>query len=102
LENYADANTTDNNLFNVGATTPSYVAGYEGQGYNFLGANGVRLPDGIIGSEEFTVSFWMRSTEKRMFSPAFFALTASTRSMDELHSWQCSFHRDLIVMESRC
>ena len=76
LENYADANTTDNNLFNVGATTPSYVAGYEGQGYNFLGANGVRLPDGIIGSEEFTVSFWMRSTEKRMFSPAFFALTA--------------------------
>ena len=76
LDNYADANTTDNNLFNVGATTPSYVAGYEGQGYNFLGANGVRLPDGIIGSEEFTVSFWMRSTEKRMFSPAFFALTA--------------------------
>lgn len=70
-----DANTTDNNLFNIGATTPSYAVGYEGQAYNFLGNNGVRLPDGIIGSDEFTVSFWMRSEEKLEFTPAFFAVT---------------------------
>lgn len=71
----ADANPTDNNLFNIGATTPSYTTGYQGQAYNFLGNNGVRLPDGIIGFDEFTVSFWMKSLERREFTPAFFALT---------------------------
>jgi arabinan endo-1,5-alpha-L-arabinosidase len=71
----ADANPTDNNLFNIGATAPSYTAGYQGQGYNFLGNNGVRLPDTIIDSGEYTVSFWIRATALTDYTSAFFAST---------------------------
>jgi arabinan endo-1,5-alpha-L-arabinosidase len=78
MGNFAAAKTTDNNLFNVDATAPTYTVGYAGQGYSFLGTNGVRLPDGLIGTtDEFTVSFWMKSEEQKIFSPAFFAATTT-------------------------
>lgn len=75
LGNYADANTTDNNLLNLDATTPVYVTGYSGQAINFLGNNGVRLPDNIIDSSEYTVAFWMKADALTAYTPAFFAST---------------------------
>lgn len=73
LGNYAVAKTTDNNLFNVNATTPAFTTGYSGQAYAFNGANGVRLPDNIIKSNAYTVSFWMKPESLTMHTPAFFA-----------------------------
>lgn len=75
LTHYAAAKTTDNNLLNVDATAPSYAAGYRGQAYEFNGANGVRLPDDIIKSGEYTVSFWMKAGALTAYTPAFFLST---------------------------
>nr|WP_324258376.1 LamG-like jellyroll fold domain-containing protein [Cellvibrio fontiphilus] len=76
MGNYAAAKTTDNNLFNVDATTPTFAAGYTGgQAYDFNGANGVRLPDDIIKSSEYTVSFWMKAENLTTHTPAFFMAT---------------------------
>jgi arabinan endo-1,5-alpha-L-arabinosidase len=73
LGNYTAANTTDNNLLNVGVGSPVFDAGYEGQAASFNGTNGIRLPDDFIKSNTYTVSFWMKSDEARAYSPAFFA-----------------------------
>ncbi|MGM8228071.1 LamG-like jellyroll fold domain-containing protein [Cellvibrio sp. ARAG 10.3] len=75
LGNFAEANTTDNNLLNLNATAASYVEGFAGQAFNFLGNNGVRLPDDIIDSSEYTVSFWMKASALTAYTPAFFAST---------------------------
>lgn len=75
LGNLGVAKTTDNNLLNVDATAPSYTAGYAGQGYDFNGANGVRLPDNIISGSDYTVSFWMRPEAATDHTPAFFMAT---------------------------
>lgn len=75
LGNLGTARTTDNNLFNVDATSPSFITGYNGQGYDFNGANGVRLPDDIIKSGDYTVSFWMNAEALTTHTPAFFMAT---------------------------
>lgn len=75
LGNFSVATTTDQSLMNVGATTPSYAPGYAGQAYNFLGSNGIRLPDEIISSSEYTVSFWMKANALTAYTPAFFLST---------------------------
>lgn len=73
---FAAAKTTDNNLHNVDATAPTFTAGYAGsQAYDFNGANGVRLPDDIIKSSEYTVSFWMKAESLTTHTPAFFMAT---------------------------
>ncbi len=69
------AKTTDNNLANVDVGVPTFTAGYSGQGYDFNGANGVRLPDDMIQSSDYTVSFWMRSEAATDHTPAFFMAT---------------------------
>ncbi|WP_027330001.1 LamG-like jellyroll fold domain-containing protein [Marinimicrobium agarilyticum] len=79
LGDYADALTTDNNLANVNATAETYGEGIDGQAYDFSGANGVRLPDNIIQSDAYSVSFWMRSEANTIFSPAFFAAETGSR-----------------------
>lgn len=76
MGNYSAAKTTDNNLFNVDATAPTFAAGYTGgQSYDFNGANGVRLPDDIIKSSQYTVSFWMKAETLTTHTPAFFMAT---------------------------
>ncbi|PUA26755.1 MAG: beta-xylosidase [Cellvibrio sp. 79] len=79
LGHFAAANTTDNNLLNTGATTPAYATGYAGQAFNFVGNNGVRLPDEIIKSNEYTVSFWLKPTELTAYTAGFFATTNADR-----------------------
>lgn len=76
MGNYAVAKTTDNNLANVDATAPTFTTGYgSGQAYDFNGNNGVRLPDNLIKSSEYTVSFWMKPESLTTHTPAFFAAT---------------------------
>ena len=79
LSNLADAMTTDNNLDNTGVGTPAYAAGQTGQAFNFDGATGVRLPDDIINSDSFTVSFWSKPDVITDYSPAFFAAENADR-----------------------
>lgn len=79
LGNYVSASTTDNNLWNVNATPETYTEGYAGQGYDFLGNNGVRLPDNIIQSGAYTVSFWMNADALTTHTPAFFAAKADNQ-----------------------
>lgn len=72
LGNLGAAKTTDNNLANVDVGSPTFTAGYSGQGYDFNGANGVRLPDDIIKSSDYTVAFWMNAEALTDHTPAFF------------------------------
>jgi len=75
LGNLGTAKTTDNNLANVNVGAPTFTAGYNGQGYDFNGANGVRLPDDIIKSSDYTVSFWLKAGVLTAYTPAFFLST---------------------------
>ncbi len=53
-----------------------FTTGYgSGQAYDFNGNNGVRLPDNLIKSSEYTVSFWMKPESLTTHTPAFFAAT---------------------------
>ncbi|WP_199528452.1 LamG-like jellyroll fold domain-containing protein [Pseudoalteromonas sp. bablab_jr010] len=73
LDNLDDAGVTDNNLLNVGAGTAAYAEGQTGKAFNFDGATGVRLPDEIINSDSFTVSFWSKPDTLNPYTPLFFA-----------------------------
>ncbi|WP_323815967.1 LamG-like jellyroll fold domain-containing protein [Cellvibrio sp. NN19] len=75
MGNLAAAKTTDNNLVNVDVGAPTYTTGYAGQGYDFNGANGVRLPDDIIKSSDYTVAFWVNAESLTDHTPAFFGAT---------------------------
>ena len=79
LSNLADAMTTDNNLDNTGVGTPAYAAGQTGQAFDFDGATGVRLPDDIINSDSYTVSFWSKPDVVTGYSPTFFAAENADR-----------------------
>ncbi|MBM7603854.1 arabinan endo-1,5-alpha-L-arabinosidase [Metabacillus crassostreae] len=52
--------------------TNTYGAGKVGQAAIFDGSSGIRLPNGIISSNEYTVSFWLNPEEKTNFTTAFF------------------------------
>lgn len=52
--------------------TNTYGAGKVGQAAVFDGTSGIRLPNGIISSNEYTVSFWLNPEEKTNFTTAFF------------------------------
>ena len=81
LSNLADAMTTDNNLDNTGVGTPAYAAGQTGQAFNFDGATGVRLPDDLIKSDTYTVSYWYKANALTDYTPTFFASTTPDRWM---------------------
>nr|WP_193988022.1 LamG-like jellyroll fold domain-containing protein [Lelliottia steviae] len=73
LGNLDDAGVTDNNLLNVGVGTTAFADGQTGKAFNFDGATGVRLPDNLITTSEFTVSYWINPEKITDFSPTFFA-----------------------------
>jgi arabinan endo-1,5-alpha-L-arabinosidase len=77
LGNHAAALPTDNNLLNVNATSPVYTEGYAGQAFDFTGANGIRLPNEIIKSAEYTVAFWAKAETLTGYTPAFFGAAAA-------------------------
>jgi arabinan endo-1,5-alpha-L-arabinosidase len=70
LGNFDPGVATGNRIWNAGAV--AYAAGHDGQALNLEGASGVRLPDGLIGNYEYTVSFWIKPRVSTRFTPAFF------------------------------
>ncbi|TMN65634.1 beta-xylosidase, partial [Pseudoalteromonas sp. S1727] len=81
LGNLATATTTDNNLLNTGAGVEAYAAGKSGQAFSFDGATGVRLPDNLVTTAQYTISYWLKPTVLTDFTPSFFAATTADRWM---------------------
>lgn len=70
--NFAAGESTDRDMNNRGLGNLTYTAGKQGQAVVLDGESGIRLPDNIISSGQFTVSFWTNSAETRGYTPAFF------------------------------
>ncbi|KFZ38994.1 glycoside hydrolase [Shewanella mangrovi] len=56
----------------------AYAAGQEGQALALDGTYGIKLPDGLIDSNEYTVSLWMKGNAFTTHTPVFFG--AATNS----------------------
>jgi arabinan endo-1,5-alpha-L-arabinosidase len=50
----------------------AYEAGMKGSAAVFNGASGVRLPDGLIASNTYTVAMWLKPAQLTAFSTTFF------------------------------
>jgi len=50
----------------------AYEAGMKGSAAVFNGASGVRLPDGLISSNTYTVAMWLKPAQLTAFSTTFF------------------------------
>lgn len=74
LNHFAAATTTGDRIFKAGGT-PAYLAGHTGQSINLDSTYGVLLPEGLIASNNYTVSYWVKPTVITGFSPIFFAST---------------------------
>lgn len=77
LSHFAAATTTGDRIFKTGGT-PAYVVGHTGQSINLDATYGVLLPEGIISSNNYTVSFWVKPTVITAFSPIFFGAINET------------------------
>lgn len=84
LQIQASATATADRLTNSGEI--SYTKGKFGQALQLTGANGVRLPDGLIKSPYYTVSLWVQPSSLTQFSPIFFG-AASTEQWLSLLPW---------------
>lgn len=67
---FAPGTATGNRIFNAGSV--NFDLGYAGQALRLNGANGVRLPNGLINNYQYTVSMWLNPTAFTSFSTAFF------------------------------
>lgn len=63
-----------------------YSTGRVGQALQLSGSTGVRLPDGLIQSNQYTVSMWVQPSSLTQFSPMFFG-AASTEQWLSLLPW---------------
>ncbi len=64
--------TPDNLQGNV-----AYSTGHNQQGVWLQNGNGVRLPDGLIDNNAYTVSLWLNPSQLSQFTPAFFGAAAT-------------------------
>ncbi|MDQ8737086.1 LamG-like jellyroll fold domain-containing protein [Paenibacillus sp. LHD-38] len=64
---------TGNRINNTGGEI-AYIEGLSGKGKaaSLSGSTGVRLPDGLISTNEYSVSMWLNPTEAANLAPAFF------------------------------
>ncbi|WP_028612134.1 LamG-like jellyroll fold domain-containing protein [Paenibacillus harenae] len=74
---FGSGTVTGNRIDNTGGTM-SYVDGKNGKALVFNGASGVRLPNGLISSNEYTVSLWLKPEELTMFTTTFFGARDSS------------------------
>ncbi|MER2492883.1 LamG-like jellyroll fold domain-containing protein [Catenovulum sediminis] len=66
----------------------AFENGIQGQALFLDGSSGVQLPSGLIGSYEYTVSFWLNPTQINAFTTAFFASTSPSAWLSFLpQSW---------------
>ena len=69
--NHAAGSPTGDRIDNTGGTI-SYADGVMGQAAVFDGSSGVRLPNGLIVGDQYTVSLWIHPTELTPFTTTFF------------------------------
>jgi len=73
---WSSGTVTGDRIFNTGGTI-DYVNGISGDAAIKLdGASGVRLPDGLIEGDSYTVTMWLNPTVAANVSPAFFGAQA--------------------------
>ncbi|MBS4219236.1 family 43 glycosylhydrolase [Bacillus sp. FJAT-49711] len=70
-KNVAAGTVTGNRIDNSGGEI-SYGDGIVGQGADFDGESGVRLPNGLISSNQYSVSFWLNPDQLTDFTTTFF------------------------------
>lgn len=66
------AGTVSGNLIGAAGGSISYVPGVAGAAALFNGSSGVRLPNGIITKNTYTVSLWLNPDQLTAFSATFF------------------------------
>ncbi|ASA19728.1 LamG-like jellyroll fold domain-containing protein [Paenibacillus donghaensis] len=91
------AGITTGNLLNTAGGTITYGEGMNGQAAVFNGDSGVRLPDGLIAGNTYTVSMWLNPQQLTAHTTAFFGaasqnnwislLPAGTASAAESMLW---------------
>jgi arabinan endo-1,5-alpha-L-arabinosidase len=64
--------TVIGNKIDVGGGSLGYEAGVKGNAAVFNGASGVRLPNGLISTNNYTVSLWLKPAQLTAFSTTFF------------------------------
>ncbi|MDQ0231672.1 family 43 glycosylhydrolase [Metabacillus malikii] len=77
-ENVADGTITGNRIDNTGGTS-SFEEGKLGQAAVFNGETGIRLPDGLISSNKYSVSLWLNPEELTEFTTTFFGASSNTK-----------------------
>jgi arabinan endo-1,5-alpha-L-arabinosidase len=60
------------NKIDVAGGSLGYEAGLRGSAAVFNGATGVRLPNGLISTNSYTVSLWVKPAQLTAFTPTFF------------------------------
>jgi arabinan endo-1,5-alpha-L-arabinosidase len=66
------AGTVIGNKIDVAGGSLGYETGVHGSAAAFNGATGVRLPNGLIASNTYTVSLWLKPAQLTAFSTTFF------------------------------
>ncbi|PLS80027.1 MAG: glycoside hydrolase family 43 [Chloroflexi bacterium] len=67
----APGTVTGNRIDNTGGTI-TYAAGVRGDAAVFNGASGVRLPDGLIAGNTYSVALWVKPEQLTEFTTTFF------------------------------
>ena len=66
------AGTVVGSRIDLAGGSMAYEAGMKGSAAVFNGASGVRLPDGLIASNTYTVAMWLKPAQLTAFSTTFF------------------------------
>ena len=68
---FGEGTVTGNRIDNTGGTI-SYVDGKKGKAGVFNGESGIRLPNGLISSNKYSVSLWLKPEELTTYTTTFF------------------------------
>ena len=71
---FGPGSITGNRIDNTGGNI-SYTAGKSGEAAVFNGASGIRLPNGLISSNQYSVSLWLKPEQLTMYTTTFFGAT---------------------------
>jgi arabinan endo-1,5-alpha-L-arabinosidase len=74
---FSAGTVTGNRIDNTGGTI-TYDAGKNGKASVFNGASGVRLPNGLISGDTYSVSLWLKPEELTTFTTTFFGARDSS------------------------
>ncbi|AWB69155.1 beta-xylosidase (plasmid) [Saccharobesus litoralis] len=83
---YGEGQPTDGFIDALGGSV-EYVDGVIGQALKLDGTNGVRLPDNLIGTYQYSVSFWIRPDAFTGFSTSFFGAANTSSWVSFVPAW---------------